>query len=106
MRKTARERFWVKVRKTDYCWWWLAGRNNGYGSFRLDDNKTVMAHRFAFQEEHGWVPRKMVLDHLCQNKLCVRPSHLDVVSIAENVARGGGMRKSDTVSDRISKVLS
>ncbi len=83
-----RERFWSHVDKSGDCWIWTASlRGGGYGSFWIG-GRSVLAHRQAYLWEHGSVPAGAVLDHLCRNRRCVRPSHIEAVSNAENVRRG------------------
>jgi hypothetical protein len=82
------ERFWNKVDKTDYCWNWTASLNeNGYGLFRFN-GKTSKAHRVSYIITFGEIADGLVIDHLCKNKKCVNPEHLDPVSQGENVVRG------------------
>ena len=84
----ATKRFWAKVNTEGQCWVWLGARNqNGYGRF-WHDVKMVTAHRFAYEEAHGPVVSGLVLDHLCRNRSCVRPGHLEPVSGHENTLRG------------------
>lgn len=89
------ERFWAQVvqQPGDGCWQWT-GRPNGkggYGHFAIkgDDGKwrKVYAHVWAWTQENGPVPDGLELDHLCRTKLCVRISHLEPVTHAENVRR-------------------
>lgn len=47
-----------------------------------------MAHRVAYELTRGKVPTNMCLDHLCKNRLCVNPEHLEIVTLVENVMRG------------------
>lgn len=47
-----------------------------------------VAHRVVYEMVNGPIPEGLVLDHLCRNKRCVNPSHLEPVTIAENVRRG------------------
>lgn len=80
-------RFWRKVQKTEYCWNWIGARTKkNYGAFSIR-KKSVLAHRFSYEEKNGNITAKL-LDHLCRNTLCVNPTHLQVVSLAENVRRG------------------
>jgi len=86
-------KFMRKVGVTDYCWIWHGAiiKNSGYGQVRLPGGRCTTAHRAALEvlDHHDPVPREMDVDHLCRNKLCVRPSHLEVVSPTENRKRQG-----------------
>lgn len=85
---TPSDRFWSKVAKCDGCWIWGAAQTDqGYGSFRVD-GRSVAAHRWAYVEARGPVPEGLELDHLCRNRSCVRPDHLEAVTHVENVRRG------------------
>lgn len=81
-------RFFDKVSKTKSCWNWNGYvTNSGYGQFRFE-GKTQKAHRVSYILEHGAIPNGLVIDHLCKNKRCVNPKHLEAVSQKENVNRG------------------
>lgn len=83
------ERFWAKVDKTPLCWEWTAHLSrDGYGKFSADGRKIEGAHRVAYELLVGPIPEGMQLDHVCRNRSCVRPSHLEVVTNAENQRRG------------------
>jgi HNH endonuclease len=87
-RLSTAERFFSKVNKTDKCWEWTAYRDRlGYGIFRIG-KKHVKAHRAALIISGKEIQVGLDVDHLCRNRGCVNPDHLEVVSHAENVRRG------------------
>lgn len=81
------ERFWTKVRKSDGCWIWTAGLRSGYGSFWLN-GKNKFAHVISYRIAGRVVPAGLELDHLCRNRSCLNPDHLEPVTRAVNMARG------------------
>ena len=89
MRGTERERFAAKYRVTaEGCWQWAATLNqSGYGVFWAG-GKNVKAHRFSYETFVGPIEDGMTIDHLCRNRACVRPDHLEKVTHQENVKRG------------------
>lgn len=90
------ERFWVRVQKTDTCWVWRGRGVNrgGYGVFTVS-GRPRLVHRLAYELEVGPIPEGLTIDHLCRNKLCVRPDHLEPVSLAENIRRSKAHRRPD-----------
>ena len=89
------DRFWTKVDKSggpDACWPWLAAIDTGgYGRVTGDGNgKWRAAHRVAWELTNGPIPEGLVIDHLCRNRACQNPKHLEPVPFAENVLRGVG----------------
>jgi hypothetical protein len=80
-------RFDRMVEKGDDCWSWTGALDPyGYGRFNLR-RKTVLAHRFSYERFVGAIPVGLELDHLCRNRRCVNPSHLEPVTGHENVLR-------------------
>lgn len=87
----------VAVNQETGCWEWSAGHNQyGYGQFYISraearDNAVIrrmMAHRYAFQMIIGAIPTGLDLDHLCRNRGCCNPLHLEPVTRQENLLRG------------------
>lgn len=88
--KPAFERFEEKVyRQETGCWLWLGTKARGYGRFRPGGTQgKVPAHRFAYEHYVGPIPDGFVCDHLCRNRACVNPGHIELVTSRDNVLRG------------------
>ena len=83
--------FWLRVYKGVGCWEWRGYKNSGgYGVFHAYARKKLMAHRISYQLLCGRIPTGLVIDHLCRNRGCVNPQHLEVVTNRENILRGVG----------------
>lgn len=98
-------RFWEKVDKNGpvpqtrpdlgQCWLWTSTatpqtqRTGGYGYIHKD-GKMRSAHRCSYALAHGEIAEGKTIDHLCRNRICVNPDHLEVVTLRENLLRGEG----------------
>jgi len=82
------ERFQQKIDRSGPCPVWTAAKNspNGYGVFGYE-GRQVYAHRWIYEQERGPIPEGMTIDHLCRNKLCMNPDHMEVVTRSENTRR-------------------
>jgi hypothetical protein len=82
--------FWNKIKKTDTCWNWIGAKSFlGYGRFK-SGGRLLLAHRFSYELHKEKIPEGLTLDHLCRNPSCVRPDHLEAVTMKENTLRGIG----------------
>lgn len=87
--KTAIERFTDKIIYENDCWRWTAYINpDGYGKFGDRSGHAVLSHRWSFEYYRYSIPANMQLDHLCRNRWCVNPEHLEVVTKQTNFLRG------------------
>lgn len=90
--KTLEDRFWSKVIPAGAleCWTWGASLNDGgYGQIYVHEvRRPVRAHRVAWELLRGKIPTGLVVDHLCRNRPCVNPWHMELVTNEVNIARG------------------
>lgn len=93
-RPISEEAFWNLVDIRDGCWEWLGDHSpNGYPYTvreKQGENKGKRrgAHRVAYEYLKGSIPEGFDLDHLCRNRGCVNPDHLEPVTRRENLLRG------------------
>ena len=104
-------RFWAKVDKNgplpdqsnphysglDRCWLWLGGVFvYGYGAFNAR-KISYRAHRVSWMVKNGQIPNETCVMHRCDKRLCVNPAHLQLGTIAENIADRGAKNRSARV---------
>ncbi|MCD1645252.1 HNH endonuclease signature motif containing protein [Aurantimonas coralicida] len=101
------EPYWRKARQRLFdnievlengCWQWRGTffTRNPYAQFSANE-KTLRAHKFAYEALRGRVPDGLILDHLCRNTGCVNPAHLEPVTHQVNVLRGEGFAAENAV---------
>lgn len=88
-------RFFSKVDAEGPCWEWTASLAKGYGQFWTGE-RIQMAHIWAWNFLVGEVAEGLDLDHLCRNRRCVNPDHLEPVTRGVNLSRGAHRNKTKT----------
>ena len=93
IRTTLHEKFLSRVDASAECWIWTGySTPDGYGAFTFWSHGkavTKKAHRLAYEFAYGEIPAALQIDHLCRNRLCCRPEHLEAVGALTNLARRG-----------------
>lgn len=85
------EKFWERVKKASPgdCWEWTGARTSGgYGNLRRPHGTFDYSHRVAYELTIGPIPEGLQIDHLCRNRICCNPRHLEPVPQRINVVRG------------------
>ncbi len=90
-RRPAVQRIWAQVLQDESGCWTFTGRltGGGYGRIRADD-RDQPTHRFMYEALLGPVPAELDIDHLCRNRACCNPAHLEPVPPRVNLLRGTG----------------
>lgn len=83
------------------CWiWQLAKSSDGYGNYEVE-GKHIGAHRFYYLKAGNTIEKGKQLDHLCKNRLCVNPKHIEVVTQTENIRRGKHTKINMNIANKI-----
>lgn len=101
-RSSLAELLWPRVEMGDSlaCWMWHGPIDrHGYGKIHSGSRQNsvhLRAHRVAYALFKGLIPEGLTIDHLCRNRLCCNPFHLEAVTAAENVRRGRNNNREKT----------
>ena len=105
MHEDVREKLESRIDKSGDCWVWIGyvHKKDGYGRYRLPGMKwDKTAHRIIYElYKDMTIPNELTIDHLCLNKVCVNPEHLEIVSRSENSRRARLVDSVDTKLQRI-----
>ncbi len=73
------------------CWEWVGSVNpDGYGKV-WHEGQMRYAHRVVWEKLIGPILEGLTIDHLCRNRACVNPAHMEPVTLCENLLRGYGV---------------
>lgn len=98
-------RFWDKVipEPNSGCWLWLGATGKGYGRYSIPGKTSVLAHRISFEAANGPAPTGLDLDHLCRQRSCCNPQHLEPVTRRTNLMRGQTLAASNAEKTHCSR---
>lgn len=89
-------KFFISYAPETDCWVWEYTRDRkGYGKVARS-GRTHFVHRYVYEQVKGPIPDGLELDHLCRNRICCNPDHLEPVTHAENLRRALPYREAKT----------
>jgi hypothetical protein len=98
------KRFWMKVDRCepDECWLWTAKSvtREGFGLFRASPDKLMRADHFSYELQVGLIGEGLTLRHLCEQRVCVNPTHLSLTTLAEQNRLASVAGRASSVAKR------
>jgi len=95
----------VRIESADACWLWTGKiTSEGYGTLSVD-GEVRLVHRWIYEQTRGKIPSPLQPDHLCRVRHCANPSHLELVTSAENTRRGARTRLTESDVSEIRRLL-
>jgi hypothetical protein len=92
----------AKIDRTPDCWVWTGASSRGYGQVSVA-GRIRPAHVVVYEALVGPVGEGLQLDHLCRNRLCVNPAHLEPVTPRLNTLRNTGPSAANAVKEQCPK---
>lgn len=95
--------FWQRVKKTRGCWLWTGNRTDrGYGIYQHAGVR-MLAHRYAWEQEHGPIPRGHIVIRKCDTAACVKVGHMRLgtqseIALAAVAERGAGCGEANATA--------
>ncbi len=104
-KRSAEERLWRRVEKSDDCWTWQGATIRGYGALMVD-HRTTYAHRLSWELANGPIPPGLLVLHHCDNPPCVRPDHLFVGTQLDNIRDAAAKGRTSSGEGRSNRKVS
>ena len=89
----------------EYCWLWIGSKNAGNYSYFANSSNTIFGHRFSVQLEGREIPSGFEVNHKCENRQCVNPKHLNILSKQNNLKLRGKTQSLDDPDEYLQSIV-